>query len=43
MSEGKKIAYSFTGDSRVTYVLGKDMESVTPVMNGLVKEFVEHQ
>lgn len=32
MSQEKEIACNFTGDSRVMYLLGQDMESVTPVM-----------
>jgi len=41
MLQGKENACGFAGDSRVMCLLGQDMESVKPMMNGLVKEFVE--
>lgn len=43
MSQVKEIACGFAGDSRVMYLVGQDMESVTPTMNSLVNEFVEQQ
>lgn len=40
MSQVKEIACSFL---ETTDMLGQDMESVTPMINGLIKGFVEQQ